>query len=1736
MASFKKQPAHKFSRVKNDLAELQRWWPIHIKDDGVLGISCDPVLYRTQFAEDTLLSDDESVQAGIRVEAIQDDGTDVTGTEPSITIANSGTLNATCTINHADGTKTPIRLVAPTNQDGGSGGDTMDYTDNSGDTQNGTITNFNANGGHKDHRGGPYPVFMTIQELAETIDTYRHIGATNDATKRAWMPHKIWDTVHSSPAQYRQNNSIDNDPRNPVDATNNAPFPTPSPYRATVFMPMMLDNNQFSKDISGAQTLYAGLQWNNNGITRYDSDPEGEDSSTIIYKKVGDSGDHLLGYNIGSAADIGNTHAPTVSTALEAKWTSQDSADCPPPKYRMAMALACFLKDGTYNLNNGVLIPYIYDANRTVGGKNSDTLYMSWNGDSGIAETGSEDLSDLHPAGIYPYFDFVQGPISPRAQGTNWTNAVLADHTQTNRPLRFELPPNSRKNLIDWVEVDEITHSTPPVGGDTQGQRRLFVDVNAPATTATEGHGATPFEVGDAVYLSGMDGVLGSGQGMAIEDDNIWGSRYDKRRAAGETNNTATNPKNCNGWWIVSKVEIGTPTANHIRYSFNVRNLKVTAGYNPTGHIQMGRMGGPEIGHNTTFYVTGTAATDVAETEYLEEMGNIGKLNDPYALNPYQLTPNFTPSSATGGTDVASAYRIGTGFQCGMNQGDTNVPPASSSNDTMPARPTIGEYSQITQDGIYIGDRPVPRSITIQTLGVTNKKDIPSAPIVVGSKNGSLRIPAPIGHDLCLRYNGIGKSGKIPQSDDDIAYGFGHTLWRVRQDVLEGYNNNESSQGGPDRWAWRGVSTPLWSYIDGNTGRHAWDYIKPPTWSYGRNRCWPAHERMGTRLSMSPSLLPNATGWDSPPTSNHSTPATETTKIGLSEIGCSPIYLDMQMTAFIPKKNNRLSIIEFDMNDADELLGRHHMIYHTTSRDMGFGFKPLWNGTGTTGQFYQNLFEQADGTEVAVAEDDRGALMANTINDLIKSDFATPIAGGFGSAWAGFSIDPSESIDGAAKSPLQAGAQAPYPSAFVANRPAIWFSANMGHWTDTQWQNSETFTLPSTAGFGRMGTGFGQGQSFTYDEGLNTVRAVFTKGGMTCIFNGDTIDTDPSARDPVWAFQIKSCNVFSFPNREPMFIADQTSGTFANQFFGFINSVDVVYEQFDELAREEPMVMIQVNDDIYMDVDSGGTPIDTAVGPTTKGYYLVSTDGTWNGATDYHPSQGSLSPRKLQDTGGRFTRADNPALQTSMIDLQVDEIILRQIPTPAMLPFTVDTLKQQATGIASGLARYSSLLIEADNIDISKGMKVTVTLLEPPTNQNIAKEASTVITGFDNLDPDFLGGVGEVDLRGLPQTAVDNGFVIRFNFFIPSSEDTALHPIDWSKTPIIRNYQVFFDHKPTADNEIIGNTYDGSTASTIGTSTIQTFTTKVGHIVSMRLHGDTTDPDRKITHLKADMGDGTITEWLPIETPDGSVTLDISHVYSSRPTGGTYDIKVYARDDNENDSDFVLTPNNFIRVTIIAGEPVAVVRAVPSMVRAGQAIRFDGSDSYAIDTGATITDYAWTFGDGSTGVNGTAVYQDHTYANAGEFLATLIVTDSTGSVSPVAKAVVKVLPATLVVPLTLSTKPSSFQRTRTATFTTTPILDAVYPEITDMGQRADEFTMTGMFLKETQETDIAFMEELLLSGALVEFEYQEVNYTGTSDSKTFVGRMISFDYNREGGSIDKTPYTATFVREAGLGA
>lgn len=1674
MASFKKSPAHKFSRVKSDLAELQRWWPAFIKDDGVLGISVDPVLFKTNFGTYDEVDLDESQVAGIRVEAIMDNGTDVTGTEPTIVISGSGSFTPKCTINHADGTSTDIMLIAPDRSQIGNNTVVMNYTDLSGNVQTGPV-NVDADTdeeGMNGTRTGPYPVFMTVQELAEIIDTYRHIGAV-DSLKKAFLPHGLYSDAAMRGLQFPAD--IEADPR-----STSSPLPADNPYRATVFMPMMMDNNQFSKDIVGSTTVWGGhhSRWSGNGITRYNPDPEGADSATIDYKKYGTSGDHQKNSN--KARTANNT----------AVWTSQDSSDCPAPKYRMVMALACFLKDGTYSLNNGTLIPYSYDASRTLGGVHTDTMYLRWDGQTGMGQSAVGSQEHDTPAGIYPLFDFVQGPITPRAQGSNWTHAVLADHNgASGEPLRYEIPPNTRPISITAISVVAQDSTPIPVGGHFG--RQLCVRVKDIISSAEPEHNF-PLLVGQAIYLENMTGVLGSDTDMRKATGNIWPTRYDKRR---KDNSVTNSPMDCNGWWLVSGVNT-TEFTNEIEYRFNVHPdlLPVTAEYNPGGTACAGRQGGPEISFNT-FYVNDTANTPIDGP--IEPDMNAVDQNDELARHPTVPITDFDSPLPRAGSAA-----IGTGYQAGMGQGDLNVPVASSRNDTAPARVTIAEHAIIDNLGEYSGNRPVPRSIHIQTLGVTPNEVIPSAPPVITQGTGSLRVPAPLGHDLCTRYNNTSKDGT--GTTPSLTAGT-DTVWRLRSDISRSLDNTgaTSGKGGPDRWAWRGVSTPLWSCIDGNTGRHAWDYIKPTGWTFGRNRPWPAHERMGTRLSMSPSLAPD--GWSGYGTAgaHYVAPYKETSLIGTSEIGCSPIFLDMEMKAFIPIQSDRMVMIDFDMNDADDRLGRHHMIHQTNNRDMGFGFRPRWDATDPAGVYRRDEYVLADGSVLSYTP----PLFPTSISYTTLASSLNAVAGN-NANWAGFPMEAIEGILGAAN-PVS-NANPPYPVQTTNNRPSIWFLGSSPHWASDQWLGKRVgdFTLPSVGGFGRMGTGFGQGPSFSYSEGTNTIRSVFTSGGMTLLVNGTSIGTDISADEPVWGLQFKACSVFSFADRRPFWLTNGSSAT-------------LVPTEYDHLAREEHQVHGERGDTSFTTARS---PVDRLLYEAGSGAY-----GQWANVTDNYPREFPVAMASLKDTVGRMTRPDAPALNQSNVDFSIDEITMRQIPTTAMLPFTVDTLTQSVPA-GTAVARFTSLIIEADNISVEDKKRVTVTLLEPPVSPNIAQEASTVITGYENIDPDFLGGIGQVDLSGLPASVVSTGFVVRFNFFIPSSEDTTLHPIDWSSLPIVRNYTIYYDHKPTSEAQVIGNTYDGSLANTATGD--YAFTTKVGHIISLRMKGVTTDPDRKISFLKADFGDGTVTDWIAVETPATTVTYDISHVYSSKPVSGTYNLVVYSMDDNGNES----AASTAIVATIVAAEPVAILRAVPSMVRAGQALRLDGADSYTIDTETNLASYAWTFGDGSNGVSGASSYQDHTYATAGEYMATLIVTDNLATASPTAKAVVKVLPATLVVPLNLSTKPSSFRRTRSASLTRTPILDAVYPEVTDMGQRGDEFTLSGMFLVGTQDTDIAFMEELLLSGALVQFQYQDVNYEGVADAKNFTGRMVSFDYNRQGGNVDRTPYTAVFVREAGLGA
>ena len=80
--------------------------------------------------------------------------------------------------------------------------------------------------------------------------------------------------------------------------------------------------------------------------------------------------------------------------------------------------------------------------------------------------------------------------------------------------------------------------------------------------------------------------------------------------------------------------------------------------------------------------------------------------------------------------------------------------------------------------------------------------------------------------------------------------------------------------------------------------------------------------------------------------------------------------------------------------------------------------------------------------------------------------------------------------------------------------------------------------------------------------------------------------------------------------------------------------------------------------------------------------------------------------------------------------------------------------------------------------------------------------------------------------------------------------------------------------------------------------------------------------------------------------------------------------------------------------------PVAVVSASPLSGDVPLDVAFDGSGSS--DPDGSISSYAWDFGDGSTGVGVTI---SHTYLTAGNFAATLTVTDNRAATRTAAIAI-----------------------------------------------------------------------------------------------------------------------------------
>ena len=134
-----------------------------------------------------------------------------------------------------------------------------------------------------------------------------------------------------------------------------------------------------------------------------------------------------------------------------------------------------------------------------------------------------------------------------------------------------------------------------------------------------------------------------------------------------------------------------------------------------------------------------------------------------------------------------------------------------------------------------------------------------------------------------------------------------------------------------------------------------------------------------------------------------------------------------------------------------------------------------------------------------------------------------------------------------------------------------------------------------------------------------------------------------------------------------------------------------------------------------------------------------------------------------------------------------------------------------------------------------------------------------------------------------------------------------------------------------------------------------------------------TDADGVVVTYAWDFGDGT-----------GATEPIVEHIYEA---AGIYEVVLVVADNQGR------TGEQRIDLTVIeVGEPPVAKLSVSSIaVDVGDPIAVDASGSY--DPDGVLSDYAWTFGDGTTAEGATAL---HAYAEPGTYAIVLEVTDSDG--------------------------------------------------------------------------------------------------------------------------------------------
>ncbi len=128
-------------------------------------------------------------------------------------------------------------------------------------------------------------------------------------------------------------------------------------------------------------------------------------------------------------------------------------------------------------------------------------------------------------------------------------------------------------------------------------------------------------------------------------------------------------------------------------------------------------------------------------------------------------------------------------------------------------------------------------------------------------------------------------------------------------------------------------------------------------------------------------------------------------------------------------------------------------------------------------------------------------------------------------------------------------------------------------------------------------------------------------------------------------------------------------------------------------------------------------------------------------------------------------------------------------------------------------------------------------------------------------------------------------------------------------------------------------------------------------------------------------------------------TATTSNASANFSQPGTYTVQLVVTDDAGATSTATRT------VTAVANQaPVAAANA--SVQNGPRPLVVDFNSTGSTDPDGSVASYAWNFGDGTTS---TAANPTKTYANAGTFTASLVVTDDSGTASPVASVVITVV-------------------------------------------------------------------------------------------------------------------------------